>query len=134
MTLSALFGFHLNDRQGKFMDMGLVWLVAALTTGLTSSYTTRTVVRSSGGLQLLDTQGLFRAVVGTLGFFAVLAVIVWGFVSLPWWWVVLAFVGVSLFVVPLVFGGRGRLPLMHAAQPVFDMATIAFATYLWLWF
>lgn len=115
------------------MNVGLLWLLAGLSTGLTSSYTTRVMTRSGLDGDVVDTYGLFRVTAGAFGFFAVLAILAWGFVNLPWWWVVLAFLGVSLAVVPLAFGGRGRIPVMVAIQPVLDVASIGIAVYLWVW-
>jgi len=89
-------------------------------------------MRGSIGPEILHTQGFFRDIVGTLGFIAILGAIIWGFVNLPWWLVVLSFLGISFFLVPVVFGNRERLPLLIAAQPLFDIVCIVLVAILWL--
>ena len=108
------------------MPSELVWLILALTAGLTSSYTTRVMAR--GGIEALDSQGMFRSAVGVLGFFALVGALIWGFIRVSWWWVILAFLGVSLVIA--AFGGRERIALMLAAQPILDIACIGIFVYL----
>jgi len=75
-------------------------------------------------------QSLLRGTIGSAGFIAILAAIVWGVINLTWWWVVLSFLGVSLFIVPLVVN-LNTVGVMRLAQPVFDVACIALTAYLW---
>lgn len=116
------------------MNTGLAWLVLALSAGLTAGYTDRVLARSIGIEALNAQRGMFRSVVGAIGFVALVGAFIWGFVHLTWWWVVLAFLGVSLLVVPLVFGGRSRIPLMYMLQPLFGIVCIGIVIYLWVWF
>lgn len=112
------------------MNLGLILLVLALSAGLISSYTTRVWMRSPDGRAILHDQSAFRGVVGSVGFVAILAAIVWGFMNLTWWWVVLTFLAVSLFVVPLAVS-RNTSGLMLSIQPVFDIACIGLTAVLW---
>jgi ABC-type transport system involved in Fe-S cluster assembly fused permease/ATPase subunit len=114
------------------MNIGLILLIVALSAGLTSGYTNRVIAREENGIEILNTQNIFRSITGTIGFFALIAVIIWGFINLTWWWVVLAFLGVSLFIVPVLFGGRERISIMLGIQPVFDIVCIGLAIYLWV--
>ena len=112
------------------MYLGLVLLILALTAGLISGYTTRVWLRSPDGLEMAYSRSIIRGTIGSAGFIAVLAAIVWGFINLTWWWVILSFLGVSLFVVPVVVN-RNTVGAMWLAQPVFDIACIALTAYLW---
>ena len=112
------------------MNLGLVLLISALAAGLISGYTTRVWLRSPDGLDMIHSQSIIRGTVGSAGFIAILAAIVWGFMNLTWWWVMLSFLGVSLFVVPVVVN-RNTVGAMWLAQPVFDIACIALTAYLW---
>ena len=114
------------------MNAGLILLIVALSAGLTSGYTTRVLVRGPEGLEILYTRSWFRSVVGALAFVGILAALIWGLMNLTWWWVVLTFFGVSLLIVPLLFGGSERLPLMLAIQPALDVVCVGVVAYLWV--
>ncbi|MBC8549188.1 MAG: hypothetical protein H8D23_06010 [Candidatus Brocadiales bacterium] len=108
------------------------WLfIGGLVSGLVSGYITRVLARGSEGIQLISVQSSFRLFIGVLSTVALIAAIVWGFMYLPWWWVVLSFVGVSLLIVPVIIGGRTRLLFMLGMQPLFDIAAVLLVGYLW---
>ena len=67
------------------MNLGLVLLISALTAGLISGYTTRAWLRSPDGLEMAYSRSIIRGTIGTAGFVAILAAIVWGFMNLTWW-------------------------------------------------
>ena len=114
------------------MNQELVILLIALSAGLTAGYTTRVLARSPEGINFIKNQNLIISLIGTLAFPAILSVVVWGFINLIWWWVILSFLGVSLLVVPVLFGGGQRLPLMIKIQPILEIIVISLATYLWV--
>lgn len=117
------------------MPVDWIVFIAALTVGLISGYTTRVLTRGVHGQVMLDHQPLWRAAAGAFGFFALVAALIWGFVHLTWYWVIAAFLGVSLFVVPLAFGRR--LPFFSfwiSVQPLLDVACVGLSAYLWLEF
>ena len=109
------------------MDLWMPFLTG-LTLGLTSSRVTLVIAR--GGIDLLYTQAMWRSALGALGTPAIAAVIIWGFVYLTWYWVLAAFVAISLFVVAPIITQR-TLPAAFSVQPFLDIACIAIAIYLW---
>lgn len=113
------------------MNAGLLILIGALSAGLTAGYTTRIISRAPDAMERLNSQGIFRSAIGALGFISILATLVWGFINLTWWWVILAFLGVSLFIVPILHGGTERFSIMFYLQPVFDVISIALCLVLW---
>jgi hypothetical protein len=120
-----------NGGRGYGMNLGLVLLTLALVAGLISGYTSRVWQRSPDGLNMIHGQSIIRGTIGSAGFIAILAAIVWGFMNLTWWWVILSFLGVSLFIVPLVVN-LNTIGVMWIAQPVFDIACIGLTAYLWV--
>ena len=116
------------------MNIGLLILIGALSAGLTAGYTTRIISRTPDAIEILNSQGIFRSAVGALGFISILATLIWGFINLTWWWIILAFLGVSLFVVPILHGGRERFSLMFHLQPIFDVISITLCLVLWFLF
>jgi hypothetical protein len=77
--------------------------LAGLTLGLTSSRITLLIAR--GGIDLLYTQPIWRSALGALGTPAIAAVIIWGLVH-PWYWVLSAFIAISLFVIAPIITQR----------------------------
>lgn len=83
------------------------------------------------GVATLNTQPIYRSIFGAIGFFSIIAIVVWGFINIPWWQVILGFLGVSLFVVPVVVQ-RGWLSFLILAQPIFDIGVLIAAIYAWV--
>lgn len=113
------------------MNLGLLLLIGVLSAGLISGYTTRVWMRAPEGVEMLRSRSVLRGSIGSLGFIAILAAIVWGFIHLTWWWVILSFIGVSLFIVPLVVN-QNTLGAMLLAQPFFDIICFGLTIYLWV--
>ena len=113
------------------MNIGFIVLILGLIAGLTAGYTTRVMARSPEGMAYIQMRNLFVSILGAIAFPALLAVIVWGFIYLPWWWVVLSFFGVSLLIVPILFGGVQRLPFIIKVQPAMEIVVICSAAFLW---
>ncbi|MEL6368108.1 MAG: hypothetical protein AAFR91_03755 [Pseudomonadota bacterium] len=113
--------------------MNLAIFILALAASLIAGYAIRIMSRDSAGLVLTQHESMWRQIVGALAFPAMLALIVWGFLELPWWFVVVAFIGLSIVAVPAVFGRdpMQRLPLIYNKAPVFNVVTIVAAGFLW---
>lgn len=120
-----------NLRQAQSMNFGVVLLILALAAGGISGYTTRVWLRVIHVETLVSQGGLYRQIVGSLSFVAMLAALVWGFVFLTWWWVILIFLGVSIFLIPLVVT-RDSAGFMLGIQPLFDTICIVLTVYLWV--
>ena len=105
-----------------------------LVTGLLSSYTTRVISRGFGGRNFLLSQPWPRAILGGLAFPILVSAIVWGFLNIPWFWVIGGFLAVSLLVVPAAFGrdAGNRAVHWYSVQWALDLATILATG--WLWF
>jgi hypothetical protein len=86
---------------------------------LTSSRVTLVIAR--GAIDLLYTQPMWRSALGALGTLAIAAVM---------YWVLAAFIAISLFVVSPVITQR-TLPAAFSVQPLLDFACISIAIYLW---
>jgi len=112
------------------MSLGLVLFVLTLTAGGISGYTTRVWLRVTQVDVLVSQGGAYRQIVGALSFPALLGALIWGFIYLTWWWVILIFLGVSIFVVPLVVTSDSA-GLMFGIQPLFDTICIVLTAYLW---
>lgn len=82
--------------------------VLALVTGPTSSYTVCMLMRSPDGMETVGSEPILRSTLGMFLLPAVMAILVWGLFQLMWCWIPVIFVIVSLFVIPMIFGARGR--------------------------
>ena len=77
-----------------------------------------------------DTSGIFASLVGIVAGIAFFALVVWGFASLPWYFVLpttLAMGAVSGFIVDLK-----SFPLWYRTRTVVDLIAVALTGFLWL--
>lgn len=79
-----------------------------------------------GGIQNLNP---VLIVIDFFGIVAAIALIVWGFINLSWYWPIVAFVVISLLVGVIV--RRSTWPYFYRAMPVTSILTVAAAVYCW---
>lgn len=114
------------------IEPSLILFLTALSIGLLSGYITRITARGTGGRPELHNQHSIRLFLGALATAALIGNIVWGLAYLPWWITPLAFLAISLFIVPRVIGTRmERYGLLYRGQAALDGIQILLVLYLW---
>ncbi len=114
------------------MNASVAVVLGSLFFGLMSGYTTRVASRSQATLDGIQQQSLIRQAIGALSFVALVAVIVWAFINIPWYWTIGGFLGISLLVIPILFSGGSRFALWYGLQPVFDLIVLGGAVFVWI--
>lgn len=74
--------------------------------------------------------GIVRTAIGFIAMLATFALIIWGFMHLPWWWALIALV--VAVIVQTVAVTRLTLGPLIVISPAFQIAVIALT--VWLWF
>ena len=89
-----------------------------------------TLIGARGGM--LEASTAARAVVGALVLPCQIALIVWAFSAMAWYWAVVSILGLAFGVGLLVT--RSAWAALLQAQPVIDLGAIAATIGLWYWF
>lgn len=110
------------------MNIELIILIVVLFCAVMSGYTTRVASRGLGGSIL--SQNAFKVISGVLGLLSLIAVVVWGFINIEWYWVVGSFLLISAIIVPMLMN-KSTFSLWFLVQPILDITCICGACYLW---
>jgi putative effector of murein hydrolase len=99
--------------------------VAAIVLAILSAQITR--VSARGGM---DRSTIIRALLGSAMVIVAFSLFVWGFVSLSWYWPIVA------FLLGSIVGGfsvtRSTWPHLYLAQPIIELLVIGIGCLLWI--
>lgn len=105
----------------------MAWVyVGVVVAAMLSSYTTVVGLRSG-----LTANRLLIAVVGATAALFLLSLLIWGFLALPWFWPVIAFVAGA--VISWAAIKPANFPVWYGASPFLYTATAIGGIYLWFW-
>jgi len=112
------------------MKLELALLLVAMLAAFISGGTTRSLMRSYTIEEIVQSQSLFRRMMSWVIFLAFFAAIIWGFINLPWWQVLLSFLGASFIFIIII--RRVSLESWMVVEPIIQVVGVAATVYLWV--
>ena len=106
--------------------MKLLLFVMAVTLGMATVRIA--TINARGGYQTFE--AVVRAITSFASMLMCLALIVWGFAALAWYWPVATFVAASIIVGMAI--GRDNWPAFYVIQPLIALGTIGIGLVLWI--